>query len=236
MVSIQDAQHDPALFEKFIEENLKLVHSVVRKFNNPGEHEDYFQVGSIGLVNAAKRFKPEYGNQFATYAYPMIDGEIRRYRRDNSMLSRYDLDICYKIYTLQNSGMSDDEICKALKIKIERLKTQVSLVIPPISLSELVGDPDNPVKFEDMLPGKINVETDVIDRIILEEKLEILRRSISPKEYAIFLMSNAEIGQVKIGEAVGLSQAHVCRIIKKVHGNYMSISSNYENDAIKSGR
>ena len=70
-----------------LEGNLKLVLSVVKKFNNRGENlDDLFQVGSLGLIKAIDNFDFNHGVKFSTYAVPMIIGEIRRYLRDNSKI------------------------------------------------------------------------------------------------------------------------------------------------------
>ena len=64
--------------EKFIEANLRLVLSIVKKFNNRGENvNDIFQVGVVGLIKAIDNFDITQPVQFSTYAVPMIIGEIK---------------------------------------------------------------------------------------------------------------------------------------------------------------
>ena len=71
--------------EKFIQGNLRLVLSVIQKFNGRGESvDDLFQVGCVGLIKAIDNFDITLNVQFSTYAVPMIIGEIRRYLRDNN--------------------------------------------------------------------------------------------------------------------------------------------------------
>lgn len=72
-----------ALFEKiqkgdtdarkeFIYGNLRLVLSVIQRFNNRGENiDDLFQVGCIGLIKALDNFDLSHGVKFSTYAVPM---------------------------------------------------------------------------------------------------------------------------------------------------------------------
>ena len=82
-----------------VEGNLKLVLSVIKRFNNRGENlDDLFQVGAMGLIKAIDNFDFTHGVKFSTYAVPMIIGEIRRYLRDNSKIriSRSLKDIAYK--------------------------------------------------------------------------------------------------------------------------------------------
>ena len=85
--------------EKLVNGNLRLVLSVIQRFNNRGEFvDDLFQVGCIGLMKAIDNFDLSQNVKFSTYAVPMIIGEIRRYLRDNNPIrvSRSLRDIAYK--------------------------------------------------------------------------------------------------------------------------------------------
>ena len=71
--------------EKYIQGNLRLVLSVIKRFHNNNENvDDLFQIGCIGLMKSIDNFDPTMGVKFSTYAVPMIIGEVRRYLRDNS--------------------------------------------------------------------------------------------------------------------------------------------------------
>lgn len=72
-----------ALFEKFkngdesvkdeiVNGNLKLVLSIINKYNN-GKYDmnDLFQVGVIGLIKAVNNFSLDYNVMFSTYAVPI---------------------------------------------------------------------------------------------------------------------------------------------------------------------
>ena len=97
--------------EVLIEENLGLVHHVVKRFAGRGcEMEDLFQIGSIGLMKAIDKFDLSFDVRFSTYAVPMIMGEIKRFLRDDGMLkvSR----------TLKENGMR-------IKLVIEKLTKEL---------------------------------------------------------------------------------------------------------------
>lgn len=73
-VKIKDGDNDAR--EKFIQGNLRLVLSVIQRFNGRGESvDDLFQVGCVGLIKAIDNFDITLNVQFSTYAVPMI---IRR--------------------------------------------------------------------------------------------------------------------------------------------------------------
>ena len=70
-----------------MEENMPLVAAIARRYRNCGlVQEDMLQLGSIGLLQALRRFNPDRGLCFSTYAVPLIAGEIRRFLRDDGMV------------------------------------------------------------------------------------------------------------------------------------------------------
>jgi len=76
------------LKDEFINANLRLVLSIVRKFNSRGENvDDIFQVGVVGLIKAIDNFDISQNVQFSTYAVPMI------IRRDKKIFKRFK---CYE--------------------------------------------------------------------------------------------------------------------------------------------
>ena len=109
-----------------VEGNLKLVLSVIKRFNNRGENlDDLFQVGAMGLIKAIDNFDFSHGVKFSTYAVPMIIGEIRRYLRDNSKIriSRSLKDIAYKAMqykeeylNINHKEPTIEEIAKKLEV------------------------------------------------------------------------------------------------------------------------
>ena len=96
-------QGDANAREQFIKGNLRLVLSIVQRFNQSNENiDDLFQIGCIGMIKAIDNFDLSQNVQFSTYAVPMILGEIKRYLRDNNSIrvSRSMRDTAYKaIYT-----------------------------------------------------------------------------------------------------------------------------------------
>ena len=97
--------------ETLIQGNLRLVLSVIQRFNNRGEYvDDLFQVGCIGLIKSIDNFDLSQNVRFSTYAVPMIIGEIRRYLRDNNAIrvSRSLRDIAYKALQAREQMVSDN--------------------------------------------------------------------------------------------------------------------------------
>lgn len=106
---LQDEGDDSAR-EKLVNGNLRLVLSVIQRFNNRGEYvDDLFQVGCIGLMKSIDNFDLSHNVKFSTYAVPMIIGEIRRYLRDNNPIrvSRSLRDIAYKALQVRERLISE---------------------------------------------------------------------------------------------------------------------------------
>ena len=98
--------------EKFVNGNLKLVLSVIKRFYGRGENlDDLFQIGCIGLIKAMDNFDLEQNVQFSTYAVPMIIGEMRRYLRDNNMVrvSRSVRDLAYKVLAIKEKTLKEKQ-------------------------------------------------------------------------------------------------------------------------------
>ena len=88
LLLIQEAQNgDRAAMEKLISQNMGLVKTVARRFIGRGvEYEDLVQIGTMGMLKAAKSFDAGFGTVFSTYAVPLIIGEIRRFLRDDGII------------------------------------------------------------------------------------------------------------------------------------------------------
>ena len=141
--------------EELVQGNLRLVLSVIQRFNNRGECvDDLFQVGCIGLMKAIDNFDLSQNVKFSTYAVPMIIGEIRRYLRDNNPIrvSRSLRDIAYKALQVRDSLVNKyakeptiSEIAAELKLPREEVVFALDAIQDPVSLFEPIyhdgGDP-----------------------------------------------------------------------------------------------
>ena len=137
--------------DKFVNGNLRLVLSVIKRFYGRGENaDDLFQVGCIGLIKAMDNFDLSQNVQFSTYAVPMIIGEIRRYLRDNNPIrvSRSVRDLAYKALSFKEKMIKEnmkeptiEEIAKELEVDKEEIVFCLDAIQEPISLQEPVyGD------------------------------------------------------------------------------------------------
>ena len=118
-----------AVKDRLVTGNLKLVLSLLKRFTKKEENmDDLFQVGCIGLLKAIENFDTSYDVKFSTYAVPMIEGEVKRYLRDNSSIrvSRSLKDLAYRALRfkesyLANTGQSPStEVSQAQVSRLEK--------------------------------------------------------------------------------------------------------------------
>ena len=151
----QVRQGDDSAREKLIEGNLRLVLSVIQRFDKRGEcPDDLFQVGCIGLIKAISNFDPDKQVRFSTYGVPMIAGEVRRYLRDNSAIrvSRSIRDVAYRVLQCKEAMQRAlgreptlEEIAGELSLSNQEVSQALDAVCAPVSLYDPVytdgGDP-----------------------------------------------------------------------------------------------
>lgn len=210
------------LKDDFINANLRLVLSLVKKFSNRGENiNDIFQVGVIGLIKAIDNFDITQEVQFSTYAVPMILGEIKRYLRDNSAfrVTRSLRDLSYlisqereKYVASHNEEPTVDELVKITGATREQIVLAIDSTVAPMSIYDTVyNDGGDQIYLLDQLKNEKEDSDDLITQISVEQMLD----KLSPKErYIIERRYFKDKTQVELAEELGVSQAQISRIEK----------------------
>ena len=213
---------DKAAREKLIEGNLRLVLSVIQRFDKRGEApDDLFQVGCIGLIKAIENFDPTKQVRFSTYGVPMIAGEVRRYLRDNSAIrvSRSLRDVAYRVLQCKETMTAAlgreptmEELSTELQLPEEDISEALDAVCAPVSLFDPVyADGGDPLTVMDQLRDTKNTETEWMERIALRGAFQ----NLGEREKQI--LNLRFIGgktQMEVASLVGISQAQVSRLEK----------------------
>lgn len=208
--------------EELINGNLKLVLSILKKYNNRVDNmDDLFQVGCIGLIKAIDNFDLKFDVKFSTYAVPMILGEVRRYLRDSGSVrvARSIKDTAYKIMKLKEEltnklgkEPSISVISKKLGITEFEVANAIDAMKDTVSMSEpIYNDGGDTIYLEDQLDDKSNNIYSLDMKIALKEALN----KIKEKERYI-LMERYIMGktQLELAEEIGISQAQISRLEK----------------------
>ena len=219
--------------ETYIEGNLRLVLSVIKRFSASNENvDDLFQIGCIGLIKAIDNFDSSLNVKFSTYAVPMIIGEIRRFLRDNNSIrvSRSLKDTAYKaIYardSLTRHNLKEptiEEIAKEVGISKEDIVYAMDAIQNPMSLYEpIFTDGGDTLYVMDQISDKKNKEETWIEHISLSDAMG----KLNAREYEIISLRFFEgKTQMEVADAIGISQAQVSRLEKNAlrsMRNYLS--------------
>jgi len=208
--------------EKFIQGNLRLVLSIIQRFNRRGENvDDLFQVGCIGLIKAIDNFDLSQNVRFSTYAVPMIIGEIRRYLRDNNSIrvSRSLRDIAYKALQarehLVNKNSKEPtitDIAKELNLPKEEVVFALDAIQEPISLFEpIYHDSGDAIYVMDQVRDEKSEDEVWLQSIAIKEAINKLNKR---ERHILNLRFYEGKTQMEVAEEIGISQAQVSRLEK----------------------
>lgn len=207
--------------DELVNGNLKLVLSILKKYNSRCDNmDDLFQVGCIGLIKAIDNFDISHDVRFSTYAVPMILGEVKRYLRDNNSLriARSIKDIAYKSLKIKEEltnqrgcepktdeianilGISNFEVCNAL----DSMREAVSINEP------IFCDGGDTIYLED----QISVSDEVYDKDFKLSLKDALNKIKEKEKY--ILIERYIIGktQMELSNELGISQAQISRLEK----------------------
>ncbi len=213
---------DSGAREQLIEGNLRLVLSVIQRFDKRGENpDDLFQVGCIGLMKAIANFDPGKQVRFSTYGVPMIAGEVRRYLRDNSAIrvSRSIRDVAYRVLQCKEQMTarlgrepSPQELSQELGLSQQDVSEALDAVCAPVSLYDPVySDGGDPLMVMDQVRDTKNTDENWLERITLREAF----RCLGEREKQILRLRFYDgKTQMEVASTMGISQAQVSRLEK----------------------
>lgn len=219
---------DREVREKLICHNLRLVSSIVKRYQNVSDlsFADLFQLGTEGLIHAIDLYDIAYQTKLSTYATKVIKGYIVRGLQKSSgvhisdEVSRgvWDVTQC-ETYLTQQLGCfpTAEQVAQELGISLEELEKRKNIqeLLKPLSLS-------HPHAEDQTLGDTIEDETDLDRDLELEKLREDMRATLdrlNPRERHILILHygiNAEesMSQEKIAEQLGVSKQRIQQIEK----------------------
>ena len=210
--------------EELVNGNLKLVLSILKKFSKHVDNmDDLFQIGCIGLLKAIDNFDLSYVVKFSTYCVPMIQGEVKRYLRDNSSIrvSRSVKDLAYKALKLKeeltmedNSEPTTERLAELLEVEPYNIVNALESMRDPISIFEpIYNDGGDTIYLFDQIEDRKTDNSNIDTKMSVREAISNLSR-----REQLVLEERFVIGktQMEISEELGISQAQVSRIEKGI--------------------
>lgn len=208
--------------EKIVNGNLKLVLSILKKYNSRCENmDDLFQVGCVGLIKAIDNFDLSFDVKFSTYAVPMILGEVKRYLRDNNSIrvARSVKDIAYHAFQVKeeltnklNKEPTVKDIALALGISEFEVSNAIDSMRDTVSISEpIYNDGGDTIYLEDQIEDKYNNMKNIDEKVALREAINKLK---AKEKYIIIERYITGKTQMELADEIGISQAQISRIEK----------------------
>ena len=206
--------------EKFIENNLGLVHSCANRFRGKGiEYEEMYAAGCVGLIKAYDAFDKDRGVQFSTYAVPVILGEIKKLFRDGGMvkvtrsIKELSLKVNYTRDALQKKLGQEPtmkEIASELKVSVEEIAQAVAAATPPMSLTAAFEDEDGQSEFDIPIESAEEELTNIMGLKYAISDLDTEEKRI------IYLRFFKNYTQSTTAEILGKTQVQVSRKERKI--------------------
>ena len=218
---------DKSAKDKLVNGNLKLVLSILRKYNNRCDNmDDLFQIGCIGLIKAIDNFDISFDVKFSTYAVPMILGEIKRYLRDNSSvrIARSIKDTAYKAFQVKEEltkELNREPTIKEISDKLDITEYEVNLAIDSmkdvVSISEpIYNDGGDTIYLIDQIEDKNCYMKRINEKVALNTAINKLN---DKEKYIIIERYLTGKTQMELAEEIGISQAQISRIEKSALKN-----------------
>jgi RNA polymerase primary sigma factor len=231
---------DRAALKKLVESNLRFVVSFAKKYKDgPMSMADLIEEGNLGLIEAAKRFDPDKGVKFITYAAWWIRqaiihalGEqgrtIRLPQRQANLL--YQLGKHYnELKTVLNRNPTSEELAKDMDISVTQASELMKFRKDDLSLDATI-DKNSDLELKDLLAEESNVPVDIgLIRESFREQVREIIDQLNPRERKVieerFGFNPEEEPKTlqKIGEQLNITRERVRQIeqqaIKKLRRN-----------------
>jgi RNA polymerase sigma-B factor len=217
---------DPQLREQLVHRYMPLARYAAAQYRHgPEPFEDLVQVASLGLLKAIERYDPVRGAAFSSYALPTMSGELRRHFRDRSWAVRPPRD-------LQEAALSVERATEALARElghaptVDDLARRTGLDAEAVlearealgaRLSASLSAPVHGTEGDELdLGSRMGTDDDGFRTAEHRATIGALAKALTPREREIVrLRFEEDLTQSEIGQAVGLSQMHVSRVLRQ---------------------
>ena len=215
---------DKSARDQVVRENLGLIRYSIKRFVGRGyDSEDLYQIGCMGLLKAVDRFDETYDVCFSTYAVPMIQGEIRRFMRDDGMVkvNRTIKMNQFRIMKMReelterlNRDPTITEIAEAADLPVEDVVIASNAAMEVESIYQTAyRSEDSEVMLIDQLAAEKDEQNETINRLLVGELLG----SLAGKERKLILLRYyRNRTQTETALALGMTQVQVSRLEKRI--------------------
>ncbi len=212
--------------EEVVLANRGLAIGLAKRFDGRGvDHDDLVQVAMLGLVQAARRYRPDRGHGFSAFAAPTITGELKRYFRDHGWAVRpprglqelhHDVrEADGRLRQEQQHEPSDEEVAHELGISVDQVHSArvVGDQYRASSLDSPVRESSEQPLIETLVPD----EEDPYDKTVTLISLRAAMGELDERDQLVLRLRFVKnLTQRQIGARIGVSQMQVSRILTAV--------------------
>lgn len=187
-----------------------LVYSIINKYSKRYDHDDLYQVGMIGLMEAYKHYDNSFQTKFSTFAYYYVIGEVNKYIRESSSIkvSKGLIELKRKIVQAkevmsQRLGREPTNVEISLLLEVDE-----SLVEDALLATEEIDSLDNTYELPEY--DDVYTRADILDLKNEIDKLDEKEKKIIYQRYY------QEMTQQETSEVLGISQVQVSRKEAKI--------------------
>ncbi len=213
--------------EQLAERHLPLADNLASRYRHTSEPlDDLIQVARLGLIKAARRWDPDRGLAFSTFAVPTILGELRRHFRDSTWAVRPPRDV-------QELGIALPRVRDTLSQELKRepsardIAHHLDLPVEDVLEAIMAKDGYKPDSLDapvapDHPDGAAEQDWVVDERANYAESearvlLSQLGADLDDRERELLrLRFQEDLTQREIGDRLGCSQMHVSRMLQTV--------------------
>lgn len=215
---------DPAALETLIRSNLRFVISVAKRYQNRGmAFADLVQEGNVGLITAARKFDPDHGVKFISYAVWWIRQAILAALAKQSRAVRLPLNRATelsKIVRVRNdlrqrfgSEPTAEQIAQGAELRQSTVEMLLALNVTEVRLDAPVGDDADNQLIERFLTDEISLEQNFENRVT-QESIAVALQSIRPRDARVVRLYYGLQGESshtleQIGQVLGITRERV---------------------------
>jgi RNA polymerase primary sigma factor len=221
-------------FDRFLQANLRLVLYQVSKMKltDPDQQQDLIQEGNIGLITAIKKFDPNFGCRFSTYALWWVRQSIHRsMEKDRTIkIPTYRQDLNRKIRTAYEDLGENPKMIPHLCEFFGLSHKDVMLALQPCSCTSLEAEITDGMSVMDTLGVDDDPEEHFLQKEMKEEMYKLLNNLDEPEK--ILLEMRFGLGgqdpstYQRIGEVLGISRTQVGHNLSRVLGQLRKQANN----------
>jgi RNA polymerase primary sigma factor len=218
-------QGDEDAVQQLVRSNLRFVISVAKKYQNRGVTLiDLIQEGNVGLVTAARKFDPEQGVKFISYAVWWIRQAILSALANQGRAVRVPLNRASDLARIFRErerlkqelrrDPSTEELAEAAKLTPEIVESLQTLNAAEIRLDAPIGDSDDSQLVERFIVEEAYEPELAVEERLLAEQIERALDTLTPRDARVLrlyfgLEGGHEHTLEEIGNMLGVTRERV---------------------------